>query len=329
MVSTSSLLLANADAKGIKWFFENMDGPGIGVVVILVICSFLSWWAMIGKYRSITNLRARNLQFEQRLRKVPSVLTLEGVGTQNPCAYEFLVTEATQAYRTHRGRIRTQEDVTLCMNHVENGIGRGIGRFNNKYEDKLILLSTLVSGGPFLGLLGTVWGVMLTFSALDDSASISKMAPGVSGALMATLFGLIVAIPATFGYNYLLAHTKLMSTELENFASTLSDRIELELQDSVRRSRERAARDAGVASPAYADEPESPRHAAYEPVSRSRPVTARPVDDEPVRRAEPTSSDFGPDFAGYDHDDAPAPRREPTLRTGTRLREVRSWDEVE
>lgn len=325
--------MANADSKGIEWFFKHMDGPGIGVVVILVICSLFSWWAMFAKYRSVSGLRERNLSFEQRLRKVPSVLTLEGVGAQNPCAYEYVTAEATQAYRKHRARIRTQEDITLCMGHVENAIGRGIARFSNIYEEKLILLSTMVSGGPFLGLLGTVWGVMLTFSALDDSASISKMAPGVSGALMATLFGLLVAIPATFGYNYLLSRTKVMSTELDNFASSLADRIELELQDTARRNRERARQDHET-SPAYADETDAPRPVAYDNAPRARSshsgYAARPVDDEPVRRVEPTSSDFGPDFAGYERDDdAPPVRRESSNRPGTRLRETRSWDEVE
>jgi len=74
----------------------------------------------------------------------------------------------------------------------------------------------------------------VTFGALTEKASISQLAPGVCGALVTTTLGLLVAIPATFGYNYLLTQVKIMSTELENFASTLADRIELELEGEAR-----------------------------------------------------------------------------------------------
>ncbi len=75
---------------------------------------------------------------------------------------------------------------------------------------------------------------MVTFGALTEKASIAQLAPGVCGALVTTTLGLLVAIPATFGYNYLLTQVKIMSTELENFASTLADRIELELEGEAR-----------------------------------------------------------------------------------------------
>jgi len=126
----------------------------------------------------------------------------------------------------------------------------------------MVILSSLVSGGPFLGLLGTVWGVMVTFGALTEKASIAQLAPGVCGALVTTTLGLLVAIPATFGYNYLLTQVKIMSTELENFASTLADRVELELEAEARLNfeqhqqrellRRAAAQVAPVSAPAIA-----------------------------------------------------------------------------
>jgi biopolymer transport protein TolQ len=63
------------------------------------------------------------------------------------------------------------------MGHVENAVQRGVARTMVKYEDKMVLLSSLVSGGPFLGLLGTVWGVMVTFGALTEKASIAQLRP--------------------------------------------------------------------------------------------------------------------------------------------------------
>jgi biopolymer transport protein TolQ len=94
----------------------------------------------------------------------------------------------------------------------------------------MIFLASVVSGAPFLGLLGTVWGVMDAFAAVSvqQTASIQTLAPGVSAALLTTISGLLVAIPSLFGYNLLFASTKTLTTELENFASSLADRIELE-----------------------------------------------------------------------------------------------------
>jgi biopolymer transport protein TolQ len=94
----------------------------------------------------------------------------------------------------------------------------------------MIFLASIVSGAPFIGLLGTVWGVMEAFSsvAAQQSAGIPQLAPGVSGAMLATIAGLVVAIPSVFGYNFLLGHMKRMITEAENYASSLADRLELE-----------------------------------------------------------------------------------------------------
>ena len=94
----------------------------------------------------------------------------------------------------------------------------------------MIFLASIVTGAPFLGLLGTVWGVMEAFSAVSvqQTASIQTLAPGVSAALLTTIAGLLVAIPSVFGYNYLLSSIKTLVTEIENYASALADRIELE-----------------------------------------------------------------------------------------------------
>jgi biopolymer transport protein TolQ len=94
----------------------------------------------------------------------------------------------------------------------------------------MIFLTSIVSGAPFLGLFGTVWGVMEVFTAvsMQASANLQTLAPGVSAALMTTIAGLVVAIPSVFGYNALLTKTRQLTTELENFSSALADRLELE-----------------------------------------------------------------------------------------------------
>ena len=233
------LILADAE-KGALWYFKQMDTAGLAVAGVLLICSFIGWGAMIQKWTDVNELRRRNHAFERRLRDEPSVVALNFPRGSNLGPYEFLVAEAVSAVQRHKGRMVKPSDVALCMGHVENAIQRGIARTMVKYEEKMVILSSLVSGGPFLGLLGTVWGVMVTFGALTEKASIAQLAPGVCGALVTTTLGLLVAIPATFGYNYLLTQVKIMTTELENYASSLADRVELELEGEARRNFEAA-----------------------------------------------------------------------------------------
>jgi biopolymer transport protein ExbB/TolQ len=101
---------------------------------------------------------------------------------------------------------------------------RSVGECALALEERLVLLSLAVSGAPFLGLLGTVWGVMETFSeiAIQGRADLKAMAPGVSAALITTVMGLMVAIPAMFGYNYLISMVKGMIVEMDNFAAQLA-----------------------------------------------------------------------------------------------------------
>src|SRR5205085_5110088 len=95
-------------------------------------------------------------------------------------------------------------------------------------EKGMIVLSTAVAGGPFIGLLGTVWGVMSTFAGIAqaNSASLTAMAPGVAAALIATVVGLLVAIPAMFAYNFMVTTVRAITQELDSFASRYANQIE-------------------------------------------------------------------------------------------------------
>ena len=274
MFSLATLPLLASD-RGAMWFYEQMDGPGRAIAAILLLCSFIGWGAMIQKWSDIQEIRRRNHAFERRLRDEAAVTALNFPRSAALSPYEFLVAESTTAYQRHRGKMSARQDIALCMGHVENAIQRGISRTQVKYEEKMVLLSSLVSGGPFLGLLGTVWGVMITFGALTDKATISMLAPGVSGALVTTTLGLIVAIPATFGYNYLLTQVKIMTTELENYASSLADRIELELEAEVRRNLEstRAVAPAPASGSPAIPAPAAPAH----PAAPAAPAPAAPA----------------------------------------------------
>jgi biopolymer transport protein ExbB/TolQ len=114
------------------------------------------------------------------------------------------------------------------MRVVTTAMERAVGETALRLESQMILLATAVSGAPFLGLLGTVWGVMETFSdvATAGSANLAAMAPGVSAALITTVTGLLVAIPAMFGYNYLVTTIRAMIVGLDNFAAELASEFE-------------------------------------------------------------------------------------------------------
>jgi biopolymer transport protein ExbB/TolQ len=116
------------------------------------------------------------------------------------------------------------------MEHVKRTLERTVAQQSIKLESGLILLAIAVSGAPFLGLLGTVWGVMSAFSyvAMKGSADLKTMAPGVSGALITTVAGLLVAIPSMFGYNWLVHNLRVQTVELDNFAQELVSHMESE-----------------------------------------------------------------------------------------------------
>jgi biopolymer transport protein TolQ len=213
--------------------FLRCDLVDQAIIVGLGTFSIIAWAVMIGKRSELGSLRRLNHAFEQRLREERSLLDLpESLRTRRGIPYADLFAEAEDAFRRAGaiGREKGIDTSRFRLEHAENAVQRALARQTLRYESSMIFLASIVSGAPFMGLFGTVWGVMESFSAvaLQQTASIQTLAPGVSGALLATLAGLFVAIPSVFGYNYLLARTRVMITELENFASSLADRIELE-----------------------------------------------------------------------------------------------------
>ncbi|MDR3229102.1 MAG: MotA/TolQ/ExbB proton channel family protein [Puniceicoccales bacterium] len=228
-----------ATDKPYSWYFLQCDSFGKAIAILLAVCSVISICTMVTKMLELSSLRRRNRSFEHKLPQLGkgSIMGLRVLRAGDDLSpYEYLAAEAGKAFENHRGGAINESDITLCMAHVESAIQRGMSRQLLRYERRLIWLTSLVSGAPFLGLLGTVYGVMIAFGGLSDKATISQLAPGVAGALVTTTCGLLVAIPATFGYNYLITQTKLMASELENFASSLADRLELELREFLRQN---------------------------------------------------------------------------------------------
>ncbi len=214
-------------------YFLQSNTAGQAIVFILIALSLMAWTIMLGKYRDLNRLASENGDYESQLSKQRQVLDLDP-DLPDSSPYSALVQSALEAFY-HYGADLNDPDTqraALRMGHVENALQRGVAAQTVHYESKMVLLGSIVTGAPFLGLLGTVWGVMDAFGAMAGSgtASLQTLAPGVSGALLTTVAGLLVAIPAAFGYNYLLQKSRIAIVELENFASLIADRIEMESQ---------------------------------------------------------------------------------------------------
>lgn len=203
------------------------------IVLGLGVFSLVAWTVMFGKHFELKRLRVLNHSFEVHLNDQRTLLDLpESFRNKRVIPFADLFADAVEGYwrAAAMGKERGIENSRARLEHAENALQRAIARQTLRYEANMIFLASIVSGAPFIGLLGTVWGVMEAFSsvATQQTAGIQQLAPGVSGAMLATIAGLVVAIPSVFGYNLLLGHTRRMITELENFASSLADRIELE-----------------------------------------------------------------------------------------------------
>lgn len=229
------LLLAQADSGGglNLWdTFSHAELFGKVIVVLLGFFSLIGWTVMIGKYLDLKRLRQLNLFCLAKLKQAPSLIG-PGVPTSlrqgGPYARLFL-----DAYDAQL-QYRDGGDPRVRMGMIENALQRAVAEECVRYETKMVVLGSLVTGAPFIGLLGTVWGVMVAFSGMGKGggATLQNIAPGVASALLATVSGLLVAIPSVFGYNFLLTQVKMMITELENYASWLADRMELEF-DAVK-----------------------------------------------------------------------------------------------
>jgi biopolymer transport protein ExbB len=114
-----------------------------------------------------------------------------------------------------------------AMGAIRSSLDATMVREQARLNSQMVLLTIAISGGPFLGLLGTVVGVMITFAAIAAAGdvNVNSIAPGIAAALVATVAGLAVAIPALFGYNYLAARVKNISNEMSVFSDELVNRL--------------------------------------------------------------------------------------------------------
>lgn len=230
----NSLPFFLADSLGIVFAFERSTLEGKIVLLFLLIGSIFSWSVMWTKLMHLRSARKQNTRFLHSFRASKSPLALYEQRASFPdsplAAIYFAASKDLTLHlvgsweidETLAARLATAPPTDRsALSSMQASMERAAGEELLKLESQLILLATAVSGAPFIGLLGTVWGVMDAFSGIAQAgqASLSAMAPGVSGSLITTVVALLVAIPAMFGYNYLISSVRTMTLEMENFSS--------------------------------------------------------------------------------------------------------------
>lgn len=213
------------------YFFQS-NFAGQVIVIILLGFSLLAWGAMFCKKADLSEMKRQNSATAKAVAQTNSVAEAAAMRRLSGPYAEILRDAASALEQSGAQNAANSDDKNSAMTFVDNALQRSLSRQLMKYESSMIILGTVISGAPFLGLLGTAWGVMDCFGSMSAQASVTlqQLAPGVAGALLTTVAGLFVAIPAVFGYNYLTSQSRELMTDTENFASLLSDIIEMRIR---------------------------------------------------------------------------------------------------
>ncbi len=219
----------------VVWIWGKATLAGRCIIFVLIIFSIFAWYMMISKAMQMRRARRLNLYFDAEFRGQANVLgifdrRLEVNGCPLFAVYQEGCVELDARLKGEPSEARKRYVSLKSMEHIKRTLEGAVARECLKLEAGLILLAIAVSGAPFLGLLGTVWGVMDTFAGVGQAgkADLTAMAPGVSAALITTVAGLLVAIPSMFAYNWLVHTLRVRTVELDNFAQDLVSKMETE-----------------------------------------------------------------------------------------------------
>ena len=204
------------------------------VIAILAVMAAISVMVMISKGRYISVVTRSNAKFlalydeaGTDMHQLVNVAEQQGQNLQQSVLYKICeagIAELSRRSEAGRGTVILSSE---AVNTLRAKLDRSTAYESQKLNSMMVLLTIAISGGPFLGLLGTVVGVMITFAAIAASGdvNINAIAPGIAAALVATVAGLGVAIPALFGYNYLITRIKDITTEMHVFTDEFVTRL--------------------------------------------------------------------------------------------------------
>ena len=204
---------------------------GSGLVVqailyLLILFSVISWGIIAQKYRQIRRAKRESERFIEifwERRNLSSIhdasreLSASPVGQVFRSGYEELVRVSRSKKESSAADSLTTE--LSGVDNVSRAMKRATSVETTKMEKNCSFLATTASSAPFVGLFGTVWGIMDAFRGLSvtHSSSIQAVAPGIAEALIATAVGLAAAIPALMAYNYFVQQIKFIAVEMDNF----------------------------------------------------------------------------------------------------------------
>ena len=184
------------------------------VIIILIACSIYSWAVIIEKFRLFKKINLSSEEFEEKFWNSKSAETFYNslpAKIDDPMAVVFQ--DAMESLLKKKSKNNLSEKITTFLEV-------GIEKQMNKIDKGFTFLATVGSTAPFIGLFGTVWGIMNSFQsiAISRNTSLAIVAPGIAEALFATALGLLAAVPAVIAYNKFNTDSKKYSQKLENFS---------------------------------------------------------------------------------------------------------------
>jgi len=236
------LMVAGQEEESGSWasgyfaiIIKSVTLDGWVVIGLLAIMSMISWMVMAGKSSYLGRVARANDKFLLYFRAGSGELTrlVERSRTATPAEQKaFREAPLHRLFQAGAEEIRKRSDGKRplhaeAIEAIRATLDAGLVRENQRLNSSMVLLTIAISGGPFLGLLGTVVGVMITFASIAAAGdvNVNAIAPGIAAALVATVAGLAVAIPALFGYNWLLTRAKNITAVLHVFVDELVTKI--------------------------------------------------------------------------------------------------------
>ena len=236
----SKLVVFSLDEETGSWLsgycaviLKSVTLDGWVVIGILVVMAALSWVVMYDRLSYLNGQSRANERFMELFRagsagaaSSDALVTLTEADARKLRASSLLrIYQLGSAELDKRLRGRTSVLSAASIASIRAALDAGFVKETQRLNRLMVVLTIAISGGPFLGLLGTVVGVMITFAAIAAAGDVNVNAPGIAAALVATVAGLGVAIPALFGYNYLISRVKDLTSDMQVFIDELVSRM--------------------------------------------------------------------------------------------------------
>jgi biopolymer transport protein TolQ len=198
-----------------------------GVLGLLILMSAASWYVIGSKSLYLANATSRSAKFQDAFWKTGRLDEIWRISEASPPSPVSEVFRAgyTELAKLQKRRQETpdaaSEELLGDIESVQRALDRARTTAITDMESNVPLLGTTASAGPFIGLFGTVWGIMNSFRSIGakGAANLATVAPGIAEALVTTAIGLMAAIPAVMAYNYLSRRIRVLSAEMETFSS--------------------------------------------------------------------------------------------------------------